>query len=504
MVEYFIKRPMLLCSIGCIIISVTGFYMPGLLIYILIFLSVLAGALIYKTKSKKPLFLTALIFIMTLSTLCTVNNITELSRCGSSSCEAELTVISTDYKCDDYYVSDVTVSKSEVLPKGTRLTVFYEPTNISAGSHIYADINIKKIEDSYSKADCFSRDIFLKGNIKNIRLIESKSNFMLYMAENIRNYIKTKLFGNMGYSEASTLCALIYGDKSYFSSDFYNNVKSSGVAHVMVVSGMHLSVIVSLTDILSKKLFYNRFIKAFLIISTTLFVSVLCGFTMSVLRAGFTYLIMAIGIMLDRKGKSNNTLGTALTTILIFSPFAIFSAALQLSALSTFGILAVALPVSDFIRKKELIANKRALNILDCVLMTLSASLLTLPVTICIFGYTSTVALFTNLLISLAVTADIYLVALALLLSALLPFWSELFFYPCQIVTKYINSVINFLGSLPFAVIKIPKIYAFLAVILIFTVMWVLLACKNRINMLKLEEIRTKIIKEGGRKVRWR
>ena len=136
--------------------------------------------------------------------------------------------------------------------------------------------------------------------------------------------------------------------------------------------------------------------------------------------------------------------------------------------------------------------------------MTLSASLLTLPITIYIFGYTSTVSVFTNLLISLAVTADIYLAVSALLLSSIFPFWSKFFFLPCSLVTRYVNLVINFLGSMPFSVIRLPEIFAFLAGILIFTVMWVLLACKNRINMLKLEEIRTKIIKEGGRKVRWR
>ncbi len=478
--------------------------MPELLIYILISLCLIIGILIYKGKAEKLLFISALIFVMTLSTLGYVNNINKLSLYGSSSCEAELTVISTDYKCSDYYVSDVAVSKSDVLPKGTKLTVFYEPVSISAGSLISADIDIKRVEDSYSKADCYSRDIFLKGNLKNIKLKKSNYNFVLSAFEKLRNYIKAKLFDNMDFSEASTLCALIYGDKSYFSNEFYGNVKSAGVAHVMVVSGMHLSVIVSIVSIISKKLFYNRFINAFLIIITALFVSALCGFTMSILRAGLTYFIMAVGIMLDRKGKSDNSLGSALTVILISSPFAIFSVSLQLSVLSTFGILAVALPISDFIRKRELITNKRVLNILDCVLITLSATLLTLPITIYIFGYTSTVSIITNLLISLAVTADIYLAASALLLSALFPFGCVIFFYPVYIVTKYINSVINFLGSMPFAAVRTPKIYAFFAVILIFAVMRILLACKNRINMLKLKELRTKIIKEGGRKVKWR
>ena len=66
----------------------------------------------------------------------------------------------------------------------------------------------------------------------------------------------------MEYDEAATVAAITIGDRSYFSDEFYSNIKKAGVSHVMVVSGMHLSVIVGLTAFFIKKHFYNKCLRA--------------------------------------------------------------------------------------------------------------------------------------------------------------------------------------------------------------------------------------------------
>ena len=40
-----------------------------------------------------------------------------------------------------------------------------------------------------------------------------------------KSYIKNQLFAHLGYKEASTLCALLYGDRGYFTNEFYDCVK---------------------------------------------------------------------------------------------------------------------------------------------------------------------------------------------------------------------------------------------------------------------------------------
>ena len=502
--DYLLKRPMLLCSICCIVISVISFNFQKYLPYVISAISLLIGVMIYKRKDAKLIFMLALIFVMCISCVKTNTEIKELSYYADNSCTSELAIINTNYKSDDFYVSNAEVIKCQILPVGTKLTVFHEPMELYEGTIISGDIKLRSITDKMSG---YSEGIYLNGNLKNVKIIDSKYDFVLKFAANTRSYIKNQLFGNIKYEEASTLCALLYGSKDYFTNEFYNCVKAAGVSHIMVVSGLHLSIIVGLFVKLNERIFYNKYVKSFGMIFTVLFLYALCGFTMSILRAGLTYIIMAIGIMLDRKGAPENSLGAAVTLILLFNPYSIFSISFQLSVLSTFGILVIALPVCDYLKNKIKANNKKVADfisdILSIVLATLSATLMTMPVIIKYFGSVSLVSLISNLLLSSAILWAIYAVVFALISGAVFPFLSEILYFPAQIVTQYINFIIKKLGSLPYASIEVPEFCHYIASFIILIVLWGLVACKKRKNMLRLKRIQTKILREGGRKLKW-
>lgn len=504
MLDYLFKRPMLLTGICCSMVSFIGFYNHSALIFIMLSLSFLIGLLIYKKADRKLILISALIFAMCINCAQTLKRIDSLSYYGGNSSKAQLTVMSIDYRGDDYYIATARVVKSDTLPENIKLTVFYEPVKLEEGCRISTDIRVKKIDDRNSKMRSYSDGIYLKGNLSNIKIINGKDDYILKGVAKIKDYIKTQLFANLRYSEASTLCALIFGNTDYFTNEFYGYVKAAGVSHVMVVSGLHLSIIITLLVRLLERVLYNRYIKAFTIIFAVIFLCLICGFTMSIMRAGITYLIMAIGIMLDRKGKGENSLGAAITVILFFTPFAIFSVALQLSSLSTFGILAIALPVTDYIKDKSIFKKPILLNITSSALITLSATLLTLPVIINIFGFVSTVFLISNLLITPVVRFALYASIGALILEGLFPFLSPIIYIPAGLITRYINEVIEFFGSMPFATLTVPKFVSLIVAFVIFLLFGGLLACKKRRNMLRLEGMRLRIIKEGGRKVKWR
>ena len=58
---------------------------------------------------------------------------------------------------------------------------------------------------------------------------------------------------------------------------------------------MHLSVIVGLTAVAVKKYFYNKYLRALTMLATVLFMAAVCGFTKSILRAGFCSLFVGTG-----------------------------------------------------------------------------------------------------------------------------------------------------------------------------------------------------------------
>ena len=247
----------------------------------------------------------------------------------------------------------------------------------------------------------------------------------------------------------------------------------------------------------------NRFLKAFTVVMTVLFMSVLCGFTKSIIRAGVCYILYAVSIVLKRDNTPENTLGGAVSLILIAEPLAIFSISFQLSVLSTLGITAVALPIIDFIKKS---GNENGLLMcaVSSAVVTLSALLFTFPVTAYVFGYISTVSVASNMLISYAVTLALSFSAVGLVAYPVVPFAAQILFTAAELSAKYTEFIINLFGSLPFSVMRLGK-YAFVfAIFLLFSVIFILFACKRKQDMLKLKIMREKIISEGGGRLIWR
>jgi len=503
MLDYLIKRPMLLSGIGCCIISVLAFYSRNIFTVVCFALPFIIGLMIYFKTDGKLLVASVLIFVMCMNCILTFHRIDSLALHSGTTQPAELVITEITYKSDQFYIATSEVKKSDRLKKGNKISVFYEPQDIKIGERILADVKLRTVPDDEYKGDNYSKEIFLQGNLSNIKVLDGKEDVILTTTQKVRQYIKNTLMENMGYNEAATLCALIFGERDYFTQDFYSYVKAAGVSHVMVVSGMHMAILVSFIVGVLNHLFYNRFLKAFTVIMVVGTLSLLCGFTMSVLRAGVTYLLMALGLMLDRKGTPENTLGGALTIISLSSSFAIFSVSFQLSLLSTFGILVVAIPFVEKLEKHNKL-NFITKPIVTSVAFSLSALIFTMPVIVYTFGYISTVSVISNLLISSVVSLALYWALAGLIIRPIIPFLSRYIFVVAGALTKYINYVIEYMGSLPFAVKTVPQYWGYISIFCIFFICLLLVACKKRNDMLKLKRMRDKILMEGGGKLKWR
>ena len=487
---------MMISAVGCTISAVCGYYFKSVLFLCLV-LSIFVGIWCLKKRNTTAITVTILIVVMNISTAYEWWQINSLERIENTTKTAELCFEKTDYQKNNYCISQFEVIDGDI-PKGTRLSLSHTPFYCETGEIIKAQVKLERVSDSYRVSE-FSDGIYLSGKIEAFSRTEHKDE-VLGAVEGLRSYIRKWLFSNMSYESAATVSALVFGDKSYFSNEFNENVRASGVAHVMVVSGMHLSVIVTMILNITERFVYNSKLKAAIMLLTVLVLSAICGFTKSILRAGFTYVVMALGILLKRSYTSENALGTAVSVILISSPFVIFNVSFQLSVLSTFGILAVALPINRYFKGRIKGVLKRTM---DTAVLSLSAMLMTLPVAIYVFGEVSVVGVITNLLIGVPTSFCLTVAVIALVLSPLLPFASSVLLDICDIAVRYVNDVINFMGSLEFSTVTVGKWAVALSVILIILILCSMLACKVRKDMLKLEEMNRKIISERGRKSKW-
>ncbi len=505
MLDYMKRRPMLLCALIAAAVCAAGYYSRAAVFIIGIGLILLFFAMLY--KKINPVFPAVALILVFISAnlLYTCGKIEKITKADGTVVSGGFIALESPEKYDGFYSAALEACGCPGLENGTRVLAFFygNKTEFECGDIISAEISLRKADGDY-KAGSYADKIYLTGSAEFTAVTEKGGDFILSAFNNVRRYITETLFGNIGYREAATLAAVVFGDDSYFTEEFISNIRGAGVSHVMVVSGMHLAVIVSLVTRFSEKFVYSRGLKAFLMFLTVVLMTALCGFTKSIIRAGVCYIIYAVGILLKRENDSVNTLGGAVSLILAAEPFAVLSVSFQLSVLSTLGIVAAAVPVMRYIACKRLFKSRLLFSVLSSFAVTLSALLFTLPVTVYVFGYISAVSVAANLLISYAVTAALSVSAAGLAVFALFPPAGSILLRAAGAVTEYINFIIDEFGSLPFAVVTFGKYTFVLSVILLLAITAALFSCKKREDMLKLKKLNRKIVREGGNKLKWR
>ena len=500
--DYLKKRPLFLCSLIGACICVMGYYSKTAVFLAGICFIIICFVFIYNTVQAPYVVVMILLVLLSVRLLHTFGKIESVQKLCGTELKGRFIVAESPEEKSSYYTSVLESAGCAGIDDGTRIFVFSPESGFECGDAIYAEIKTYSTDERY-KLSNYSEKIYLSGNIQEIYDMEKDADPVLSVFEDIRSYIKGTLFSSMKYEEAATLSAVVFGDRSYISDDFYELIKRAGVSHVMVVSGMHLAIIVSLVTRISEKLFYSSGVKAILIFITVLFMTALCGFTKSIIRAGVCYIIYAVSILTRRDNDSVNTLGGAVTVILIAEPMTVFSISFQLSVLSTLGIVAAAVPTVKFITDRRLLKGRIA-GLFGAVAVTVFALLFTLPITSYVFGYVSSVSVVTNILISFSVTLALGIAAVGLVIYPFIPIIGKCLLNAAGVAAAYINLVIKEFGSLPFAVIKLGK-FAFVgSLVVLFSVIAALFACKKRNDMLKLKSVNRKIVKEGGGKLKWR
>lgn len=501
MVKYITERPMLLSGILCTIIAFFGYnYMPIVLALVILLCVIIGLMLIYNGKTA-VVFALLLVTLMASRTVYTYWRIEDFRKYIGNTYSLKCVVC--EVKANNVFFNKLVVEVSEAkeIPKGTKIEVITSPFKPRLGQCIRANAKFTEIKEKNIKR-MYSKEIYLTAKLSNM-VFENDEDFVLSGVGKLRKYIQKTLFRNLNYQKAATLSALIYGDKTAFSDEFDYMVKRAGVSHIMVVSGMHLGIFVKSILSVAEWLGYNKYLKALCMIASVFFLSFLCGFTASILRAGITYILMAVSVVLNRKCDASNAIGAALTFILIASPVAIFDIAPQLSMLSTFGILVISLPTMKYLTEKGFLKSKILKFLVSNTICTISATLLTLPVLISCFGYISVISLIPNLLIAPVIDWVLKLAFLMLVVNLFSPFLTALLFKGLDILLGYINYIINFFGNIEWAIVELPNFFAFLSIILILLIFSVLIACKKYGYVVKLNEMKEKYIKEGGKKLKW-
>ncbi len=199
-----------------------------------------------------------------------------------------------------------------------------------------------------------------------------------------------------GKKEQGLAEALLIGYKDDLDKNLVQSYSNTGVVHVIAISGLHLGLIYGILLLLTKPLKKTKrlgWLRLLLVIAALWIFSILAGAQPSVLRSAVMFTFLAYGEVINRKASVYNTLALSAFLLLCYQPYWLWDAGFQLSYAAVLSIIIFFKPVYNWFYIK----NKPVDAVWKLNAVTISAQLLTMPVSIYHFNQLPTLFLFTNL-----------------------------------------------------------------------------------------------------------
>lgn len=259
-------------------------------------------------------------------------------------------------------------------------------------------------------------------------------------------------------SAAPLAAALITGDRSGLPGALYSALRRSGIAHVVAVSGLHVSVLSGLLAVLLGRRRHSAVAGILLVF----FFAAVAGDSPSVLRAAFMQSMLLLAPLLGRENDTPTSLCAILLLLLVHNPYAAASVSLQLSFAAVAGICLFAGRLWerwDGKLPRKGLGGKALRFAAASLATTLGAVVFTTPLSAYYFGSLSLIAPVTNLLTLWAVSGA-FLGALAVaLLGLLFPAAAALAAWAAALPVWYLQKMAELLSRLPFASVGTDSIY---------------------------------------------
>jgi competence protein ComEC len=309
----------------------------------------------------------------------------------------------------------------------------------------------------------------------------SESSSLKIKAQHLRQKMLS-FYGTLSFTETeySILSALTLGYQDALSDDIKQSFRTTGTAHVLAVSGLHVGIIYLIISFLLgfiKKHSRIYWLKPVVIIFLLWLYAFITGLSPSVVRASIMLSVFCVSEIVNRKGFTLNTLYLTAFFMLLYNPFSLFDVGFQLSFTSVLAIL--------YLHPKAVvlldIKNKPLKYIWQMFTLSMVAQLATFPLCLYYFGTFPTYFFITNLLIVPLVSLIVYATAgifIAKILTYIVPMFGYYIYYLpvkiLQILVGLLTSITEFFERLPYAQISgvsVSSVDLILIILLILTLL---------------------------------
>jgi competence protein ComEC len=364
----------------------------------------------------------------------------------------------------------------EATPSRIRLTVRTSLNNAKIGDYVKVNAILSKPMSPYLPGSYdFARDAYFKRigavgySVSGFTVINSDKKTISGKLNALRNNIQTRVNNEIGTYTGSIATALMLNEYSNIDKNVLMDLRATGLAHILSVSGMHLSLVAAIF-FFSTRFLLNCFsnlalhlhckkIAAFVSLLGSLAYLLISGMEVAAIRSFIMTSMIIIAIIIDRTSTPMRAIALAAIIILLIAPENIIHPSFQMSFAAVLALIAC----YELFKKLNFdivefnLVQKWLFYFLSVSFSSLVAGLATAPFALYHFGQSSNYSILANLL-AVPITS-FWLMPCVVLTFLLYPFHLE--FISLYLMKPGINLMLNIshhVAKLPYAVSSFAKI----------------------------------------------
>lgn len=243
-----------------------------------------------------------------------------------------------------------------------------------------------------------------------------------------RHQLARSVYEAAGPEAGGFASAVVSGDRSYLTEDVQNDLRSSGLAHLLAISGLHMGLVGGLVYfIVFRCLVMIEYIALRVAVqkpaaAVALFASlsylIVSGASVSTQRAFIMSAVVFGAILFDRSAISLRTFAVAMILVVLLQPESVVTPGFQMSFAASGGLIATYEAWNARRARAERPLGKMSFFVVSLLVTSIVATLSTAPFAIYHFGRTAPLSIFANLFAMPVITfVSAPLAALSLILS---------------------------------------------------------------------------------------
>lgn len=235
------------------------------------------------------------------------------------------------------------------------------------------------------------------------KLSENKGNKLIAKSKEANKYLKNKIIkSNLPKDETAIAIGMSLSDKTLIEESTRQQFTTSGLSHILCVSGLHIGIILVVFDMFLRLVFFGKYklilFRKLLLLAIGVLLSFLVGLSPSSLRVVGMLGVLILSKYTRRSAYDGlNSLAVTAFVFLVINPLILFNISFQLSFLAVLGIIVFAKYRNklSLVGKQYYIINK----VIGVGGITLSAQFFVLPIILFRFKAFPTYFLIANIIV---------------------------------------------------------------------------------------------------------